>query len=360
LIIEGFLKYSLLDDFMTQFLGFGSDNHSSVHPDILKAIIQANKEYTIAYGEDKYTKGAIKKIKDFFGHHVDVYFVYTGTAANILGLRNVTNTFHSIFCSDCAHLHVHECCGPENYIGCKLVTIPTSEGKLTVDAIKSHLVGINDPHMAQPKVISITQATELGTVYKPDEIKKISDFAHQHNMLIHMDGARLCNAAASLQVDFRTIATDVGVDVLSFGGTKNGMMYGEAVIFFNKQLASNFEFIRKQGMQLASKMRYISVQFYTLLSNDLWLKNAHHANEMAQVLYAELNGVPEITITQNVETNAVFAMIPKKYMPLLRKKYFFHVFDDQKSIVRFMCSFMTQKEDVLQLVKTIRNSIYRS
>ena len=350
----------MLDDFMTQFLGFGSDNHSSVHPDILKAIKQANKEYTVAYGEDKYTKVAIKKIKDFFGHHVDVYFVYTGTAANILGLRNVTNTFHSIFCSDCAHLHIHECCGPENFIGCKLVTIPTSDGKLTVDSIKPHLIGIDDPHMAQPKVISITQATELGTVYRPEEIKKLSNFAHKNNMLIHMDGARLCNAAASLNVDFTAITTDVGVDVLSFGGTKNGMMYGEAVIFFNKQLASNFEFIRKQGMQLASKMRYIAVQFHALLTNNLWLKNAQHANEMAQLLCTELKGIPQITITQKVEANAVFAIIPKRYIPVLQKQYFFHVFNEQKSEVRLMCSYMTKREDVLDLAQTIRSIIHSS
>ena len=342
---------------MSSFKGFGSDNHSSVHPDILKAIEKANKEYTIAYGEDEFTECTVKKFKEFFGNNVDVYFLYNGTAANILGLKNVTDSFNSIICAECAHLNVHECCGPENFIGCKLVTIPTVDGKLTVDLIKPYLVGIGDPNMAQPKIISITQATELGTVYRPEEIKKLSDFAHENGMLIHMDGARLCNAAAYLNVDLNDITGKVGVDILSFGGTKNGMMYGEAVIFFKKQISKNFEFIRKQGMQLASKMRYISAQFNALLSTDLWLKNARYANKMAQILYQELKNIPQVKITQKVEANAVFAIIPKQYIAKLMKKYFFHVFNENKSEVRLMCSFNTQKEDIMNFAKTIRKTI---
>jgi len=342
---------------MSRYLGFGSDNHSSVHPDVLKAIEKANKEYTIAYGEDEYTNNAVNKIKRIFGRHVDVYFVYTGTAANILGLKCVTRSFNSIICTECAHLYVHECCGPENFIGCKLVTIPTEDGRLTVDLIKPYIIGVGDPHMAQPKVISITQATELGTVYRPEEIRKLCDFAHKNGMLLHMDGARLYNAASYLNVDLKDITGNVGVDILSFGGTKNGMMYGEAVIFFDKKLSRYFEFIRKQGMQLASKMRYISVQFDALLSNNLWLKNAKHANDMAQLLYKELKNISQIKITQKVEANAVFAIIPQMYIPILQKKYFFHVFNEHTSEVRFMCSFTTKKEDVLNLAQTIRNTI---
>jgi len=243
---------------------FGSDNHSGVHPDIIKAIQTANKGYTVAYGEDEHTKHAIKKFKEHFGENIDVYFVYNGTAANILGLKTVTDSFNSILCAEIAHLNVHECCGPEKFTGCKLTIIPTKNGKLTVDLIKPYLVGFEDPHMAQPKVISITQSTELGTVYTPNEIKELSDFAHKKNMLIHMDGARLSNAAASLKVSMKKITADVGVDVLSFGGTKNGMMIGEAVVFFNKNLSKNFQYIRKQGMQLTSKMRFISAQFEAL------------------------------------------------------------------------------------------------
>ena len=276
---------------------------------------------------------------------------------NILGLKIVTDSFNSIFCAETAHLNVHECCGPEKFTGCKLVTVPTSDGKLTVDLLKSYIVGFGDPHMAQPKVISITQSTERGTVYTPAEIKDLSDFAHKNKMLLHMDGARLCNAAARLNVNLNAITWDVGVDVLSFGGTKNGMMFGDAVIFFDKKLSKNFEFIRKQGMHLTSKMRFISTQFEALLSNDLWLKNAKHANKMAQLLYKEVKCIPQIKVTQKVQVNAVFATLPKKTITKLWRKYAFHIIDEKTLEVRWMCSFNTSKEDVLNFVKTIRKTI---
>ncbi|MCX6663293.1 MAG: beta-eliminating lyase-related protein, partial [Euryarchaeota archaeon] len=206
---------------MSSFAGFGSDNHSGVHPDILKSLRDVNEGYAIAYGLDDYTKRAVDQLKKIFGKQTTVFFVYNGTAANILGLKNVTDSFHSIFCAESAHLTVHECCGPENFIGCKLVNIPTNDGKLTVDLIQSYVIGVGDPHMAQPHVISLTQATERGTAYRPKEIQKLADFAHANDMLLHMDGARLCNAAAFLKVDLNEICGKVGVDVLSFGGTKN-------------------------------------------------------------------------------------------------------------------------------------------
>jgi len=336
---------------------FGSDNHSGVHPDIIKAINSVNVGYSIAYGNDFYTKRAVNKFKEHFGKGIDVYFVGNGTAANILGLKVVTKSFNSIFCADVAHLNVHECCGPEKFIGCKLVTIHAPEGKLTVDLIKPHIVGVGDPHMAQPKVISITQSTERGTVYKPTEIKAISDFAHKNKMLLHMDGARLCNAAAYLDVSLNAIAGDVGVDILSFGGTKNGMMFGDAVIFFDKALSKNFEFIRKQGMQLTSKMRFISAQFDALLTNDLWLKNARHANKMAQLLYNKVKDITPVKLTQKVQGNAVFAKLPKKIISKIQKKYSFHIIDEKTEEVRWMCSFNTTKEDVLNFVETIRKTI---
>ena len=341
---------------MSNNKGFASDNHSGVHPDILKAIASVNTGYAIAYGDDEYTKHAIKKFKGHFGNNIDVYFVYNGTAANILGLKTVTNSFNSIICAETAHLNVHECCGPEKFTGCKLITIPTTDGKLTINQIKPHVIGFGDPHRAQPKVISITQPTELGTVYTPEEIKELSDFAHKNGMLIHMDGARLSNAAAALKADMKKITGDVGIDLLSFGGTKNGMMFGEAVVFFNKKNSKNFVFIRKQGMQLASKMRFISAQFETFLSNDLWLKNAKHSNRMAQLLYKEIKDIPQIKITQKVETNAVFAIIPKKYIVPLQKKYFFHVFNELTSEVRWMCSFDTSKEDIMDFTETIKKN----
>ena len=336
---------------------FGSDNHSGVHPEIIKAINSVNVGYSVAYGDDFYTERAVKKFKEHFGKGVDVYFVGNGTAANILGLKVVTNSFNSIFCADVAHLNVHECCGPEKFTGCKLVTINAPDGKLSVDLIKPHIVGVGDPHMAQPKVISITQSTERGTVYTPTEIKALSGFAHKNGMLLHMDGARLCNAAAYLDESLNAITGDVGVDVLSFGGTKNGMMFGDAVIFFDKKLSQNFEFIRKQGMHLTSKMRFISAQFEALLTNDLWLKNARHANKMAQLLYSEVKSIPQIKITQKVQGNAVFAQLPKKITNKLWKKYSFHIIDEKTEEVRWMCSFNTTKEDVLKFVETIRQTI---
>jgi len=336
---------------------FGSDNHSGVHPDIINAIETVNVGYSVAYGDDVYTKRAVKKFKEHFGKNIDVYFVGNGTAANILGLKVVTKSFNSIFCAENAHLNVHECCGPEKFTGCKLVTLPTFDGKLSIDLLKPHIIGFGDPHMAQPKAISITQSTERGTVYTPTEIKYLSNFAHKNGMLLHIDGARLCNAAAHLNVNLNAISGDVGVDVLSFGGTKNGMMFGDAVIFFDKKLSKNFKYIRKQGMHLTSKMRFISTQFEALLSNDLWLKNAKHANKMAQLLYNKIQIIPQIKVTQKVQANAVFATLPKKIITKLWKKYAFHIIDEKTLEVRWMCSFNTSKEDVLNFAETIKQTI---
>ena len=335
---------------------FGSDNHSGVHPDIMKAIDSVNSGYAVAYGDDEYTASAVNKFKEHFGNDIDVYFVGNGTAANILGLKSITDSFNSIFCAETAHMNVHECCGPEKFTGCKLTVIPTPDGKLTVDLLKPYIIGFGDPHMAQPKVISITQATECGTVYTKYEIQKISDFSHRNKMLLHMDGARLSNAAASLDVDLATITRDAGVDVLSFGGTKNGMMFGDAVVFFNKDLSKNFEFIRKQGMHLTSKMRYISAQFDELLSNDLWFKNAKYANEMAQILFNEVKDISGIKITQEVQVNAVFASLPMEVIKKIQKKYGFHILNEKNSEVRWMCSFNTTKKEVMDFVKAIKEA----
>lgn len=344
---------------MVSFAGFGSDNHSGVHSDILAALHSVNNGYVVAYGHDDYTKKALEQLKETFGRQTKIFFVYNGTAANILGLRNVTDSFHSIICAESAHLWVHECCGPENYIGCKLLTIPTTDGKLTVDLVEPSIIGQGDPHMAQPHIISLTQATERGTVYRPKEIQKLADFAHTKGMLIHMDGARLCNAAAFLKVGLNDMCGKVGVDVLSFGGTKNGMMYGEAVVFFGKSLAKNFEFIRKQGMQLTSKMRYISAQFSAFLDNDLWLKNALHANKMAQLLARQLENIPGVQVTQKVETNMVYAIIPNRCITRLQKHYYFHRFNERTCEVRLMCSFTTRPQDVISFAEAIQHAVLK-
>lgn len=337
-------------------ISFASDNNAGVHPNILSAINLVNQGHVISYGDDIFTQSAVKKFEEHFGKDVEVYFVFNGTAANVLGLSAMVEPFNSVICSEVAHIDKDECCAPERFIGCKLVTIPTKDGKIRVEQIKEHIDSLGNQHRAQPKVISITQATELGTVYKPEEIKVIADFAHKNQLFLHMDGARLSNAAASLNVKLKQITADVGVDVLSFGGTKNGMMFGEAVIFFKRKLPENFKYIRKQGMQLASKMRFISAQFEALLSNNLWLKNAKHANEMARLLARKIEEVPDTKITQEVEANAVFAIVPPKHVSLLREKYFFYIWNREKSEVRWMASFDTTKEDVKKFVNVIEKT----
>ncbi|HVW99593.1 MAG TPA: low specificity L-threonine aldolase [Candidatus Babeliaceae bacterium] len=337
--------------------GFASDNYAGIHHDILKAIHEANIGHSKAYGHDDYTKQAIGLFKKHFGQDIDVYFVCTGTAANVLSLSTLLKPYQAVICAESSHINVDECGAPENYIGSKLLTVPAPDGKLTIEAIQSFLINIGDQHKVQPKVISITQGTELGTIYSPEEIKKITNFAHTHNMYVHMDGARLSNAAASLNLSFSAITKDVGVDVVCFGGTKDGMMLGEAVIFFNKGLSKDFQYIRKQGMQLVSKMRFISAQFIALLSDNLWLKNAQHANEMAQLLAKEISTIPTIKISKPVQSNAVFAYVDPKLIPILQGQYYFYVWDEATSEVRWMTSWDTTREDILEFVKFINEAI---
>lgn len=337
--------------------GFASDNNAGVHPDILKAIQNVNEGHTIAYGDDPYTEKATAVIKDIFGEEAEVFFVFIGTAANVLGLDAITQPYNSIICSETAHIHVDECGAPEKFTGCKLLSVETEDGKLTVDGIKKHMHGFGFEHHSQPGVISITQASEMGTVYSVEEIRRISDYAHQNGLLLHMDGARISNAAASLDKGFKEFTADAGVDVLSFGGTKNGMMYGEAVIFFDKELAQDFKYRRKQGMQLASKMRFISTQFLAFLGNDLWKKNAEHANRMAKLLEKEVSKIPGIKITQKVEANGVFAIIPQNLISELQEEYFFYIWDEERSEVRWMTSFDTTEEDIYGFCDLLRQKM---
>lgn len=337
--------------------GFASDNNAGIHPEILNAIIKANEGHVVAYGDDLFTERAINKFKENFGKEIDVYFVFNGTAANVLGLTAITQSFNSIICAESSHLNMHECGAPEKFTDCKLITISTTDGKLTVEQIKKYAVGVGDPHHSQPKVISITQATEYGTLYTLKEIKEIADFAHSNNMLLHVDGARFCNAAAALGISLKGLSANI--DVLSFGGTKNGMAYGEAVIFFNSELTKGFQYIRKQGMQLASKMRFIAAQFEAILSNELWLKNAKHANEMAKLLAKEIEKIPKIKISQRVETNSVFALMPKQYVSEIQKKYFFYVFNEyeNESEARLMTAWDTTKDDIEEFVRVLNDII---
>jgi threonine aldolase len=337
---------------------FGSDNHSGIHPNILKAIEAANSGDCIAYGDDPFTAEAVAAFKRRLGEHIAVFPVFNGTGANVLGLKSLTRPYHALIAAKTAHLHVDECGAPENFTGCKIKLIETTDGKLTPDLIAGVLVGRGDQHHVQPKVVSITQATELGTVYSPAEVRDIADFLHQRGMLLHMDGSRLANAAASLGCSLKEITADCGVDVLSFGGTKNGMMMGEAVVFFDpgSAAAGEFMYIRKQGMQLFSKMRFISAQFIAYFEDDLWLKNAGHANAMAQLLKEKTSRLPGLDIAYPVESNAVFVKMPKKYIQPMQQHYFFYEWTEagpQHTIVRWMNSFNTTPEDIEGFVTTL-------
>jgi len=337
--------------------GFASDNNAGVHPEIMKAIESVNSGHTIAYGDDPFTASAVKKIKNILGEKVRPYFVFTGTAANVLGLDAITKPYHSIICAETSHIHEDECGAPERWTGCKLLSVESPDGKLSPATIEKHMYGIGFEHHSQPHVISITQSTEMGTVYTPDEIRAVTDYAHDHNMLVHMDGARISNAAASLGTGFREFTVDTGVDVLSFGGTKNGMMYGEAVVFMSEDFAYDFKYLRKQGMQLASKMRFIAAQFNRFLDEDVWLKNASHANRMAKILEAEVMKIDGIRITQPVQSNAVFAILPKEIITVLQEAFFFYVWNEASGEVRWMCSYDTTEEDVINFSSLIRKVI---
>ena len=336
---------------------FASDNNAGVHPRILRAIAAANEGHVVAYGDDGYTQAAVKKFREHLGKDVAVFFVFGGTGANVLGLKAVTQPYHAIVCAETAHINVDECGAPEKFTGCKLLSVLTKDGKITVDQIKPFLHGVGFEHHVQPRVISISQSTEMGTVYTPGEIKTLADFAHKHNMLLHVDGARIANASVSLKADLKQITADVGMDIMSFGGAKNGMMYGEAVVFFDQTLAKDFKYIRKQGTHLASKMRFISAQFESLLSDHLWRKNAAHANRMARILARELAKIPRIKITQKVEANGVFAIVPKRYVAPLQKKYFFYVWNEETSEVRFMTSFDTTEDDIRDFVALVKKTV---
>lgn len=337
--------------------GFASDNNSGMHPEILAALSAANEGHAVGYGGDQLTEMAVNRFKQEFGQQTDVYFVFNGTGANVLGLSTLTHSFHSVICAETAHIQVDECGAPEKFTGCKLLPVETIGGKITPKGIAKYLHGFDFEHHSQPKVISISQVTELGTVYSVDEIKAITTLAHQYGLFVHMDGARLANAAVALNLPFRTFTVDAGVDVLSFGGTKNGMMLGEAVLFFNPELSGNAKYIRKQSMQLYSKMRFVSAQFLAYFNNELWKRNASHSNRMAKLLEQEIRQIPALQLTQEVEANGVFAIVPPEIIPQLQEKYFFYMWDEHRSEVRWMTSFDTQEEDIYNFVALIKSMV---
>lgn len=336
---------------------FASDNNAGVHPEVLEAIARANQGHVVAYGDDPYTRSAIAKFEEHFGSGIEVFFTFNGTGANVLSLQSLNRPYHAVLCSDYAHIYTDECGAPEKHTGCKLIPLPHQDGKITVDSVRNAYHGIGDQHHVQARVISITQSTEMGTVYQPEEIRALADFAHENNMFLHVDGARIANAVVTIGQTLRQATRDLGVDVLSFGGTKNGIMGGEAVVFFNREFASDFLYLRKQGMQLASKMRFIAAQFEALLANDLWRRSAEHANRMARVLEAEVRKIPQVRVVWKVEANGVFAQIPRPAIAKIKERYFFYRWIEEECIVRWMCSFDTTEEDVKDFVKVVAEAV---
>jgi threonine aldolase len=336
---------------------FASDNNAGVHPEVLDAIVRANQGHVVAYGDDSYTRSAIAKFEEHFGSDIEVFFTFNGTGANVLGLQALNRPYHAVLCSDYAHIYTDECGAPEKHTGCKLIPLPHQDGKITLEAVRHAYHGIGDQHHVQVRVISITQSTEMGTVYQAEEIEALARFAHEHEMFLHVDGARIANAAVSLGQTLRQATRDLGVDVLSFGGTKNGIMGGEAVIFFDRASSSDFLYLRKQGMQLASKMRFIAVQFEALLTNDLWRRSAEHSNRMARLLENELRRIARVRIVWKVEANGVFAQIPRHAIAKIKERYFFYPWIEEECIVRWMCSFDTTEEDVKDFASVVAEAV---
>ncbi len=333
--------------------GFGSDNHSGVHPELLNAVIKANVDHVPSYGTDEFTLMATQQFKKHFGEQTSVYLVFNGTAANVLALQSLIKRHQSVFCTDISHLNSDECGAPELFAG-KLLTLPHQNGKLTVTVLKDAFIRRGDQHYSQPKVVSLTQPTELGTCYSLTEIKEIADWAHSQNLYVHVDGARLTNAVQFLQTTFADMTTKQGVDIVSFGGTKNGLMMGEAILVLNPKLADDLKYIRKQAGQLPSKTRFIAAQFSRYLTDDLFLQIANHSCAMAELLYQNLQSLPQITITQPRQSNAVFAIIPKPWVKILREKYFFYVWDEKTFECRLMTSWDTTSAEIYEFTNLIK------
>ena len=327
--------------------GFASDNWAGVHPEVLEAIAAANAGHAPAYGADDLTARATDRLRGMFGAHAHVALTFNGTGANVVGLQAATRPHHAVLCAEGAHIDVDECGAPERFTGCKLVALPAPHGKVAPQDVAARAAaGRGDEHRVQPRVLSLSQATELGTVYAADEVRALADVAHEAGLLVHMDGARLANAAASLGTPPRAFTGDAGVDVLTFGFTKNGALFGEAVVVLDEALAADLAFIRKQGMQLASKMRFAAAQVVALLDDDLWLRSARHANAMAARLADGLAAVAGVTIAHPVQANAVFAALPPAIVKPLQAVAPFYVWDEAATVARLMCAFDTTPDDV--------------
>ena len=337
--------------------GFGSDNHSGVSPEVIEAIAMANSEHALAYGDDEYTKRLEELFKETFGQQARVYLVFNGTGANVLSIDAMCRSHEAVVCAETAHINVDECGAPQRVVGCRLLTVDTPDGKLTPALVKTRLHGFGFEHHSQPKAISISQPTELGTLYTLDEIKVLADLAHEYNMYLHVDGARLANAAVALGCSFKEMTTDLGVDALSFGGTKNGLLMGESCVLLNPTLDVDMKYRRKQMTQLASKMRFMAAQMICYLESGIWRRNAEHSNAMAQLLRREVDKVAGVKIMYPVQVNSVFAQLPTAVWHRLQERYFFYDWDEAADVVRWMCSFDTTEEDIHAFVAALKEEL---
>ena len=324
-------------------VSFGSDNHCGIHPALLESLIEVNHGHCPSYGLDPWSQQLKEKVKELFGAE-DCFMVFNGTAANVLCLQAGVKSFESVICTDVSHLNVDECGAPEKIAGCKLIPVPSQNGKFILSELEGLVFRKGDQHFSQTRMISMTQPTEYGTIYSPEEFADLKEFAKKHNLLIHMDGARLANATQSLKLSFKQLTQ--GVDLLSFGGTKNGFLLGELVIPLNKDLAQDLKFLRKQSLQLPSKSRFIAAPFLRYFDNNLWAEIAHQENSMAHYLGEKLSQFPEVHVTQPIEVNSVFCTIPRKWIKSLRKSFFFYVWNEKTFEIRLMTSFDTTKEHI--------------
>ncbi len=337
---------------------FASDNNAPIAPEILAAILDANHGDAVGYGRDEWTQRAIGRFREHFGERTDVYFAFNGTGANVVALSCVTKPWEAVLCPLTAHLQTDECGAFERFTGSKVIPIPTHDGKLRVADLEPYLHAGHDEHHPQPRVISISQSTEYGDVYEPDEVRELCAFAHARGLYVHVDGARISNAAAALGTTPRALTVDLGVDILTFGGTKNGLMFGEAICFFDPALAANVApFARKQGMQLASKMRYVAAQFEALLTGDRWLRYASHANAMAARLLERVRTIEGVRITRNARCNAIFATMDRAAIARAQERVFFYTFDESLPEVRWMTHWATTEDDIDDFVLAVKESL---
>jgi threonine aldolase len=339
---------------------FGSDNTAPVAPEILQAIVEANAGDAIGYGEDAWTASAIERFKEIFGERTDVYFTFNGTGANVAALSALLRPWEAVLAPASAHLQTDECGAFERFAGSKVIPIATADGKLRPVDVEPYLLREQDVHFPQPRAISISQATEFGGVYEVAEVRELCAFAHDRGLIVHVDGARIANAAVALDTTLGELTVDLGVDVLSFGGTKNGLMLGEAICFFDPKLhAGAAPFVQKQAMQLGSKMRYVAAQFEALLTRGLWSRYASHANAMAARLHERVRTIPGVRVTRPVRCNAVFATLDRAAIERVQQEFFFFVFDESLPEVRWMTHWATTPEDVDAFAECVERAVKR-